>query len=175
MSDCVDRFLDALHPSKSDGQENVVEKYNDLIGVAGKSRDEVRSAINALGQEMAKIADYGGTYDHSVVNGMYRRTIFMKKGSLIASKIHTEHNFSFIMKGRARIISEDGDVILTAPAMFITEPGTQRILAIEEDMVFVTMHPNPTNSTDFDALEDRLSVVTYEELEKRIPYLEVKS
>jgi len=175
MPECVDRYLDALHPVKLDSQDAVTEKYNELLNVIGRERDVVRKAINDLGQEMSKIADYGGTYDHSVVNGMYRRSIFMKKGSLIASKIHTEHNFSFIMTGRARVISEDGDIIMSAPAMFITEPGTQRILAIEEDMIFVTMHPNPTNSTDFDALEDRLSVLTYEELEQRIPYLEVKS
>ena len=169
MPNCVDRFLESLKPVTP-----VQDAFRLLEDSSGGSRDEVRAAIQNLGQEMMKVADYGGDYDHSVVNGMYRRSIFMKAGSLVASKIHTEPNFSFVMKGKARVISEDGDVILTSPAMFITEPGTQRILAIEEDMIFVTMHPNPTNSTDFEALEDRLSVLTFDELEKRIPYLEVK-
>ena len=114
-------------------------------------------------------------YDHTVINSMYRRTIFMKKGGMYATKIHTEHNFSFVMQGRARVISEDGDVILQSPDMFITAPGTQRVFIIEEDMVFVTMHPNPTNSVDYEALEDRLSVTTVEDFENRIGYLEVRS
>jgi quercetin dioxygenase-like cupin family protein len=171
MPDCVDRYLASLSKPSLDGVHSGLDKLTQKVG---QSRDEVRSAMAELGQEMAKINDYKGEYDHSVVNRMYRRTVFMKAGSLVETKIHTEHNFSFVMKGRARVISEEGDIILEAPSMFITEPGTKRILAIEEDMVFVTMHPNPTNSTDFEQLEDRLSVWTFEELENRVPFLEIQ-
>jgi hypothetical protein len=174
MVDCIDRYLKDLVPAKP-SMELVGKTFGELVETVGQTRDEVRSSMQKLGDEIRKVADYYGEYDHSVVNGMYRRTVFMEAGSIVETKIHTEPNFTFVMKGKARVISEDGDVILTAPDMFITLPGTKRILTIEEDMVFVTMHPNPTNSTDFDALEDRLSVWTYEDLEKRTPFLEVKS
>lgn len=171
MPDCVERYLGELTQKDLKG---VHTELDNLTNTVGQSRDEVRLAMAKLGQEMAKINDYMGEYDHSVINGMYRRTVFMKAGSLVETKIHTEPNFTFVMKGRARVLSDDGYAIINAPDMFITYPGTKRILEIEEDMIFVTMHPNPNNSTNFDELEDRLSVWTYEELEKRVPYLEDK-
>jgi len=159
----------------SEDEQVVVQNIVHLISVANEDRSTIRKAMDALGESMKKLPRYGGDYDHAVVNKMYRRSIFMKKGSVIATKIHTEANFSFVMQGRARCISEEGDTIIQGPAAFITEPGTRRLLIIEEDMVFITMHPNPTETTDFEALEDRLSVITFAELEARNNYMEVLS
>ena len=43
-------------------------------------------------------------------NGMYTREVFMPKGSLVISLIHTQNHPSFFLKGKMSIINDDGKV-----------------------------------------------------------------
>lgn len=78
---------------------------------------------------------------HTFTPGLYTRTIVMEAGSLITSLIHrTRHQF-IISAGVALVkVNEDEWIRLSAPYIGITEPGTRRILYIEEACVWTTCH-----------------------------------
>jgi len=88
---------------------------------------------------------------------VYTRTITMRRGLLITSKIHrTEHQF-FVTKGRCLVWSPNGEVqIIEAGHRGITEAGTRRLLLIEEDTVWTTIHP--TNTQDLSLIEEQVIV-----------------
>lgn len=103
---------------------------------------------------------------HDFAPGVYVRTVLMGKGSLITGKIHKQEHIVIISKGSASVVSEEfGAKKLTAPMIFISPPGVKRLLFIHEDMVFTTVHQNPTNTRDIAALEAEIIAPTYEDLE----------
>jgi len=104
---------------------------------------------------------------HNFTDGIYIRTVYMRAGSLITGKIHKLEHTVIVSKGRASIVSEDtGAREITAPMIFISPPGVKRLLFIREDMIFTTVHPNPTNTRDLAQLEAALMIESYEALEK---------
>lgn len=85
---------------------------------------------------------------HQFTNGMYSRTIYMPKGTLITSLVHrTEHQF-IVSHGSALVkVNENEWDRIFAPFVGVTKPGTRRILHIEEDCVWTTLHPTDIQPT----------------------------
>lgn len=79
---------------------------------------------------------------HRFTPGLYSRTIFMPKGSLLTSKIHRTHHQFLISKGVLEIWTpEEGWLTYVAPYLGETLPGTRRALRIHEDTLMTTFHP----------------------------------
>jgi len=66
----------------------------------------------------------------------------------ITSEIHkTEHMF-VVLKGSLIVSTDDGDpVLIKAPYMGMTKPGTRRVALALEDTIWTTIHANPDNET----------------------------
>lgn len=79
--------------------------------------------------------------NHTFVEGYYIRTIVMKKDLLITSMVHdTQHAFH-VAKGSVYVkINEDEWDYIEAPFWGITEPGTRRVLLIDEECTWSTFH-----------------------------------
>jgi hypothetical protein len=94
---------------------------------------------------------------HRFTSGLYIREIFNPAGTLITTRIHkTEHPY-VVLKGKASVfVPGEGVKHITAPYMGITKPGTRRVIFVHEDVIWVTFHPNPDNTQDLDAIEERL-------------------
>lgn len=96
---------------------------------------------------------------HRFTDKIYIREIFNPAGALITTKIHkVEHPF-VLLRGRiSTFVPEGGGRIehLAAPYIGITKAGTRRVILVHEDSVFVTFHPNPTNTHDLEELESQL-------------------
>ena len=116
-----------------------------------------RDAIGALEATMSQFPQVEQPLTHHFLPGLYQREVFNPKGCLIITKRHKESNFSFVMRGKLLVITDEGEKTIEGPAYFKTYPGTKRVLYSLEDTVFVTVHPNPTNCEDLELLEDRLS------------------
>lgn len=80
--------------------------------------------------------------------GLYCRSIAMPAGIDLVSKIHkTEHMF-YVGKGTAVIANEnEGIIIVEAPFMQITVPGTRRIITAITDVIWSTFHSVKYNFT----------------------------
>lgn len=96
---------------------------------------------------------------HTFTPGIYIREIQCAAGSFLVSKVHkVEHPF-VLLKGRISIfVPEDGGKVqeLVAPYFGVTKAGTRRVVLAHEDTVFITFHPNQTDTQDLDALEGQL-------------------
>lgn len=79
---------------------------------------------------------------HVFTKGLYSRTIFMPRGTLVTSLVHnSEHQFVVSM-GIALVKIKEGEwERIEAPYFGKTFPGTRRILYIESDCLWTTFHP----------------------------------
>ena len=88
------------------------------------------------------------------------REIFAPAGSIITSRIHKFDHPFFLLQGKLTVISEtEGLVTYTAPMYGITLPQTRRAILIQEDTVWVTVHPNPLNKKNHEEIRNDLTYV----------------
>lgn len=86
--------------------------------------------------------------------GVYIRTVLMRKGTLVIGHEHRTRHFNNVFTGRARVVLGGAVTTICAPASFISEAGVRKVLFIEEDMIWQTIHP--TEETDLQKLEEML-------------------
>lgn len=89
--------------------------------------------------------------EHRFATGVYLRTITMKRGLFIVGHEHKTEHFNIVHSGRARVLIDGVVKIIQGPCVFVSKPGVRKILVIEEEMVYSTIHP--TNETDLEKIE----------------------
>jgi hypothetical protein len=99
---------------------------------------------------------------------LYTRTILMECGALLTSLVHKFEHQYIISKGTALIKIGDGEwQRISAPYIGVTKAGTRRVLYIESECIFTSIHHTniqPLNDTKeaFDlaveAVEDEIYV-----------------
>lgn len=60
-----------------------------------------------------------------------------------------------LVSGSAYLIAPDGKFRFDAPDLITTKPGFQAVAYMITDVVARTLHPNPENSKDIEALESK--------------------
>tara|TARA_R100000008_G_C3584663_1_gene171255 strand:+ start:2051 stop:2569 length:519 start_codon:yes stop_codon:yes gene_type:complete len=106
---------------------------------------------------------------HYFSDGIYVREIFIPKGMIIVGKIHKHRHPNFLLKGKVMVITEQkGEEIIEGPCFMMSEGGTKRALYAVTDLVWTTIHHNPTNTQDLDKIEDIVIAKNYNEYEKFI-------
>lgn len=86
--------------------------------------------------------------------GVYLREVFMRKGLMVIGHEHKTEHFNIVLTGRAMVMMNGTANLIQAPCTFISKPGVRKVLFIEEDMIWQTIHP--TEETDKDKLEEML-------------------
>lgn len=124
--------------------------------VAERVQSEGWALINQFDRALAQMPQQEMPLDHLFTPGMYVRQIFMPRGTLLTTRIHlTEHPFA-VMSGAIAILSGDRKpMMLQAPFIGVTHPGTRRVIYCAEDCIFATFHA--TVETDPDKLVDLLT------------------
>ena len=131
---------------------NEKEKIQQLIVVmnlvSGDSMpiDEWNVFVDAVEAQCVKYPQLDFKVEHTLLDGMYIRRIYMPEGAFVISRIHNfEHPF-VILKGKVIERTHFGKRMYEAPYRGITGPGTRRILLMLEDTVWETYHPTDLNS-----------------------------
>ena len=101
---------------------------------------------------------------HWLAPGIYAREIHLPAGTVVVGRIHRHRHFNIISKGSITCYTEFGLETWTAPASFISDAGTKRVVVTHEDAIWTTIHPNPDDETDIPTLEDRYTAMEYAEL-----------
>ena len=78
----------------------------------------------------------------------------MPAGQLMVTKIHKKKHPFFVLKGECDVVSEDGTQKITGPYNGITLPGTQRLIYVREDTIWITVHA--TDKTDLKEIEEEV-------------------
>ncbi len=150
--------------------DNKVEKAMDnLAAPQGDVREKILAFEDVLSKH--KGAFFGDTPNcpltHRFADGIYTREIFIPAGTHIVGKIHKLSHPIFLMSGTVDVVSESGGYVqLTGPMTMITPAGTKRAFRAITDVVWVTVHPNPTNTQDLDVIEKNVIAESYEEFQK---------
>lgn len=103
--------------------------------------------------------------DHLFAPGLYCRQMRIPQGMCIVGKIHKHSHINVITKGEIKVVTEFDSDTYTAPKIWISEPGTKRAVYALTDTEWMTVHANPDNITDIDALVDLLTVSNYDSLD----------
>jgi len=107
--------------------------------------------------------------NHSFSPGIYVREITIPKDTLLVGKIHKHKHPNFLLKGEVVMVTENGgEETLTAPCSMISEPGTKRALYAKSEVVWTTIHLNPTDTKDLEKLEKEIIAKDFEEFDKYI-------
>ena len=104
---------------------------------------------------------------HRFADGIYVREIFIPKGTHAVGKIHKCSHPVFLMSGTIELVTEAGGCeVLTGPLSIISAPGTKRAARAVTDVVWITVHSNPTNTQDLKELESIVIADSYEAYDK---------
>jgi len=103
---------------------------------------------------------------HLFAPGIYIREIHMDPGYVLGAQHKGEH-FNIILKGRVSVYMDGEWRLLKAPCTLRSGVDCRKFLLVHEKTVWQTVHPNPTNETDIEKLEDSLFVFTRHYLRER--------
>ena len=112
---------------------NKVHEFKESLTDFCKETDQEKNVASYRGEEK-------GAVTHDFADGQYIRTIVMPKGLTGVSEIHAKNHPYFIMQGEVSVFSEKGIQRIKAPYHGITEAGTQRLLYIHEECIWITIH-----------------------------------
>jgi hypothetical protein len=133
-----------------------------------------RQKILALEAELARLPSIEPfvTLNEFFAPGQYAREFKLAarpwgddRQAVVIGKIHRHAHVNVVSKGRCTVYTEDGLMEVQAPMTFISAPGTKRVVVIHEDLVWTTVHHNPTDETDLARLEAEIIAVDYNTLE----------
>jgi hypothetical protein len=101
-------------------------------------------------------------------NGVYMRRMDVIKGTLIIGAVHKEKHSWFLMRGVVKVADAGSVSYIEAPYYTLSDPGTQRVIEVVEDAIWVNIHSNPDNGQDIDIIEKRLFSFNMEEYKKHL-------
>tara|TARA_R110002020_G_scaffold102836_1_gene241125 strand:- start:218 stop:757 length:540 start_codon:yes stop_codon:yes gene_type:complete len=137
-----------------------------------KSNGVTRSELENFGNFLTGIDNVfiGDTINcplkHSFSDNIYVREISIPKGTVLVGKIHKHEHPNFLMSGKVRVVTEETSEVLEGPLSMISSPGTKRALIALTDLVWITIHHNPTNTRDLKEIEKIVIADSYEDYDK---------
>jgi len=94
----------------------------------------------------------------------YGREILLPAGSIVIGKIHKHAHLNVVSYGRCIVYTEFEVMDIEAPLTFVSKPGTKRVVYSLTDVVWTTIHPNPSNTKDLEKIEDYVIAKSYDAL-----------
>ena len=129
-----------------------------------------RNAIQFLQERLLEsFPEYDGDErtHHHFAPGIYAREYRMNSGEVVIGKIHRHQHFALLVSGDAYVATERGQELVTGPMFFLSYPGAKRAVYAVTDVIFLTIHPNPSDTRDIAELEYEMVCSTYEEYDAR--------
>ena len=136
-------------------------------------RPAPNAAIERLEGRLLSLPQVPMPLTHRFAPGVYLREIFMPAGTFVIGHEHKTEHFNVVLSGRARVLIDGVVTEIKAPSVFVSKPGVRKVLVIEEDMRWATVHA--TTETDVHRLEADLIIksrahVSYHDVELLEPH-----
>lgn len=90
---------------------------------------------------------------HLFAPGIYWRELALPAGTFAIGHKHRTEHLNVILSGRVRVLSDGHVVELAAPQVFVSKPGTRKMVYALEDTRWANVHSNAGDETDMDKLE----------------------
>lgn len=143
---------------------NLIEKRKNTIEDLSKLLIKNADGINIVG-DGKKLVRKAESIEiiNEFTNGVYMRRMDVLKDTIIIGAIHKELHSWFLMHGVVRVADAESINYYQAPCYTISKPGTQRVIEVVEDAIWINIHSNPDNEKDLDKIEERLFAFTQSE------------
>jgi hypothetical protein len=92
---------------------------------------------------------------HHFSEGFYTREARMPRGTFVIGHRHKHAISNVLVKGKLLVVVGNDVKELSAPAAFVSEPGTRKAALVLEDVVWLNVHPNEGGETSIEKLEER--------------------
>jgi hypothetical protein len=93
--------------------------------------------------------------EHTLIDGVYTRTLFIPKGKVLVGKIHLKECVNIVAKGDISVLTETGCGRFQAGHVAISGPGIQKVGLAHEDTVFINVFR--TDETDITKIEAEIA------------------
>lgn len=111
--------------------------------------------------------------DHYFAKGLYGRRIYCPAGTTVITKTHMSHHISVALLGTCTVFDDKGNKsVITAPGVWVTEPGTVRAIYCHDKVQWFTAHA--TEKDNVEDVELEIFADTFEEYLQRVNLLENK-
>lgn len=120
--------------------------------VTMKAVPTMRQKVEKLEGAMRVLPPADCPIRHYFAPGMYAREITIPKGVTLVGAIHKTENLVVLSKGKLQLVTDEGTVVVEAPATLTCKAGTKNAALALEDSVWTNFLPNPDNVTDTDTL-----------------------
>lgn len=99
---------------------------------------------------------------HYFANGMFARECFIPAGTLWVGKKHKQEHLFMMLKGKAHITTDNGVILMQAPWVMVSQPGTKRAGYCHEDTIFLAVHR--TDLKDIEAIREEVTETSTDDL-----------
>jgi hypothetical protein len=90
----------------------------------------------------------------------YLRSMILPAGTALVGKIHKYKQIHILLQGEISVLTDDGPLRITAPAIFEAPAGSKRAAYAHEDTIWATVHG--TEKTTEEELEEELISQSFE-------------
>jgi hypothetical protein len=143
---------------------NLIEKRKNTIEDLSKLLIKNADGVNIVGDGKKLVREAESIeIINEFTNGVYMRRMDVLKDTIIVGAIHKELHSWFLMHGVVRVADAESINYYQAPCYTISKPGTQRVIEVVEDAIWINIHSNPDNEKDLDKIEERLFAFTQSE------------
>lgn len=133
------------------------------------SKQPTLQQIKRLQDAIATMPQIPNEPQHLFAPGMYIRTLPIQAGATVVGKMHRHAHPVMLVKGEATILTNNGMERICAPHIWVSQPGAKRALHTHTECEFVTVHLNPDDTQDLEALEAEIiipeALISYEEVQ----------
>lgn len=142
----------------------VVKDGEVIFNVPDKSPAAIRKQIRDWTQSLLALpAGEQREFEvqHTLIDGVYTRTLFIPKDSMLVGKIHLKECVNIVAKGDISVLTETGMGRFQAGHVAVSKPGIQKVGYAHEDTVFINVFR--TDETDIDKIEAEIATTEYAE------------
>lgn len=94
---------------------------------------------------------------HHFAPGIYMRDVVIPAGTTLISEVHKTEHFWMVLKGSLSVwVDNEVPYLIGATDTGITLPGTRRFAHAHEEVIWRTVHANPSDTRDLDQLHDEI-------------------
>jgi len=142
----------------------VVKDGEVVFNVPDKSPAAIRAQIRAWTKSLLSLPpgeQREFEVQHTLIDGVYTRTLFIPKDSVLVGKIHLKECVNIVAKGDISVLTETGMGRFKAGHVAVSGPGIQKVGYAHEDTVFINVFR--TELTDIDKIEAEIATTEYAE------------
>ena len=146
-------MINAIHYEKVISERDLLHALEDF----GKS-------LPIITEEQATHVDFGQielTVKHDFSLGIYARTLYIPKGTVVVGKLHKYPQLNILAKGELSVSVENEIRRIDAVKIISSPAGTKRVAYAHEDSIWITIHH--TFETDLEEIERHFIAQTEQE------------